>query len=639
MNDVTLAAAQVLRDVFGYSAFRGPQADIVGHVAGGGDALVLMPTGGGKSLCYQIPALVRDGVGVVVSPLIALMQDQVAALREAGVKAEFLNSSLSWPEQQAVERKVRAGQVDLLYVAPERLTNDSCLALLDETKLALFAIDEAHCVSQWGHDFRPVYMQLSILATRYPGVPRVALTATADANTRKEIITRLKLNDARVFISSFDRPNIRYRIAERDNPRKQLLQFIREEHAGHSGIVYCFSRKSVDETAKFLVQSGINALPYHADKEHETRGEHLSRFVRDDAVVMVATIAFGMGINKPDVRFVAHLDLPKSIEAYYQETGRAGRDGLPADAWMIYGLADVVQQRRLIEQSPSGEEHKRLSGAKLDALLGLCEAVDCRRVRLLDYFGEASTPCGNCDNCLSPPEEWDGTNAARKLMSCIYRCEKASGFGFGAQQIIDVLTGNLTEKVEQFAHDKVSTFGIGKELTALQWRALVRQLVALKYLRVDYDHFNVLRLTQACRDVLNGTKVLKLRKPSEHVPAKRKARKGAYGGRSASAGSLSVGASGNGSHGDGSASDRSIGGQSNEIVFQALREWRKGIAREHGVPAYTVFHDSTLQEIARVLPGSIDDLRGISGIGATKLERYGTPLLEIVRELAGSLSG
>jgi ATP-dependent DNA helicase RecQ len=512
---------------------------------------------------------------------------------------------------------VRAGQVDLLYVAPERLLNDNCLALLDETKLAIFAIDEAHCVSQWGHDFRPVYMQLSLLASRYPGVPRVALTATADTTTRQEILTRLKLNDARTFISSFDRPNIRYRIAERDNPRKQLLQFIQEEHAGHSGIVYCFSRKSVDETAEFLVKSGINALPYHADKEHETRGEHLSRFVRDDAVVMVATIAFGMGINKPDVRFVAHMDLPKSIEAYYQETGRAGRDGLPADAWMIYGLADVVQQRRLIDQSPSGEEHKRVSGAKLDALLGLCETVECRRVRLLDYFGEASTPCGNCDNCLAPPEEWDGTEAARKLMSCIYRCEKASGFGFGAQQIIDVLTGQRTAKVEQFGHDRVSTFGIGRELSALQWRAVVRQLVAMKLLRVDYDRFNVLRLTQACREVLTGGRVLKLRKPSERVLTKRKSRRG---------------------HAVQPSENAVPAGASNEIVFQALREWRKEIAREHGVPAYTVFHDSTLLEIARVLPGSLDDLRGISGIGATKLERYGTPLLEIVRGLSAEES-
>jgi ATP-dependent DNA helicase RecQ len=612
MNEVMSRAARILHEVWGYSGFRGSQAEIIGHVAGGADALVLMPTGGGKSLCYQIPALVREGLGVVVSPLIALMQDQVAALREAGVRAEFLNSSLSWPAQQRVEKAVRAGEVDILYVAPERLVTDRCLELLDATPLALFAIDEAHCVSQWGHDFRPEYLRLSLLADRYPQVPRIALTATADAATRKEILARLKLDGARVFISSFDRPNIRYRIAERDNAREQLLRFIREEHAGHSGIVYCFTRKSVDETAAFLVKSGINALPYHADKEHGTRDEHLGRFIREDDVVMVATIAFGMGIDKPDVRFVAHLDLPKSIEAYYQETGRAGRDGLPADAWMIYGLADVVQQRRLIDQSPSGEEHKRIAGAKLDALLGLCETVDCRRVRLLDYFGEASQPCGNCDNCLAPPEEWDATEAARKLMSCIYRCEQASGFGFGAVQIIDVLTGQRTAKVEQFGHHRVSTFGIGKELSALQWRAVIRQLVAMRLLRVDYDRYNVLKLTPEAREVLGGRRMLKLRKPSEKQPRQRKSKR-AEASPQKPRDALS-----------GAAAD----------VFHALREWRKDVARQHGVPAYTVFHDATLEEIARRFPASLDGLRGISGIGATKLERYGEPLLKVVRECA-----
>ena len=610
MTDLATRASEILRDVFGYPAFRGQQAEIVGHVAGGGDALVLMPTGGGKSLCYQIPALLRSGVGVVVSPLIALMQDQVAALQEAGVSAAFLNSTNTWAEVQDIERKVRSGELDVLYVAPERLLTDRCLALLDACQLALFAIDEAHCVSQWGHDFRPEYLRLAVLAQRYSGVPRIALTATADEVTRREIVHRLALSEPRIFVASFDRPNIRYRIAEKDNARKQLLQFIHDEHQGESGIVYCFTRNSVDETAEFLVQNGVNALAYHAEKDAGTREENQNRFIRDDGVVMVATIAFGMGIDKPDVRFVAHLDLPKSIESYYQETGRAGRDGLPADAWMVYGLADVVQQRRLIDLSTAGEEYKRVSSAKLDAILGLCETIECRRVRLLDYFGEASQPCGNCDNCLSPPEQWDGTEAARKLMSCVYRCQRASGFAFGAQQMIDVLRGQRTAKVLQYGHESVSTFGIGADLSATQWRSVLRQLVMLKLLRVDHDNYNVLRLTSQSRDVLSGGRTLRLRRQAEKPASKRRARRAVDDMR---------------------AGQKAAAGPRNEIVFEALRQWRRDVAREHGVPAYTVFHDSTLEEVATVLPQSIEALRGISGIGATKLDRYGSRLLDLVR--------
>ena len=609
--DLGARAEKVLRDVFGYPAFRGEQKEIVTHVADGGDALVLMPTGGGKSLCFQIPALLREGMAVVVSPLIALMQDQVAALEEAGVRAAALNSALTWPEAQAVERKVRAGELDLLYVAPERLLTDRCLELLDSAStLALFAIDEAHCVSQWGHDFRPEYIRLAVLAERYPGVPRIALTATADELTRKEIMARLHLQNARVFLSSFDRPNIRYRIAEKQTARKQLLQFIRGEHDGESGIVYCLSRSTVEETAKFLAGQGIDALPYHAGLDNSTREANQSRFIREDGVVMVATIAFGMGIDKPDVRFVAHLDLPKSIEGYYQETGRAGRDGLPADAWMVYGLGDVVQQRWMIDQSEASEEYKRIFTSKLDAILGLCEAADCRRVQLLDYFGEASKPCGNCDNCLTPPEEWDGTEAARKLMSCILRCQQASGFSFGAQQIIDILRGKSTPKVQQFGHDSLSTFGIGTELDVAQWRSVLRQLVMLRLVRVDHERFNTLRLTEASREVLRGERKLRLRRPAKTVPKK---------------------------------PDRHLVDKSriavevadvagvDEGVYEALRSWRREVSKEHGVPAYTVFHDSTLRELARVRPQTLNELRSISGIGATKLERYGEALLETLR--------
>ena len=606
-------ASRILREVFGYPQFRGEQREIIAHLIGGADALVLMPTGGGKSLCYQIPALARPGMGVVVSPLIALMQDQVAALQEAGVRAAALNSAMSWQEAAATERQARAGELDLLYVAPERLLTERCLSFLDQCPLSLFAIDEAHCVSQWGHDFRPEYLQLAVLAERYRSVPRIALTATADIATRREMIQRLRLNEPRIFIASFDRPNIRYRIGEKDNPRRQLLGFIREEHPGEAGIVYCLARASVEDAADFLVRQGVDALPYHAGLDAGTREDNQRRFIRDDGIVMVATIAFGMGIDKPDVRFVAHLDLPKSIEGYYQETGRAGRDGLPADAWMVYGLQDVVQQRRMIDQSEASAEYKRGATAKLDALLGLCETTHCRRVRLLDYFGEAAAPCGNCDNCLDRPEEWDGTVAAQKLLSCIARCESATGFSFGAQHIIDILRGNRTAKVEQFRHERLSTFGIGADLEVTQWRSVLRQLVMLRLVQVDTDRYSVLHLTAACREVLRGERTIRLRRAVDRG----RGRPGNRGPVDRTRISVSpVSLADDGTH---------------LPLFQALRVWRLQVAREHGVPAYTVFHDSTLEEIARRRPGSSEELREVSGVGAIKLERYGAAVLDVVQ--------
>jgi len=604
-------ARSVLKEVFGYAAFRGPQEDIVRHVAEGGDCLVLMPTGGGKSLCYQIPALLRPGTGIVVSPLIALMQDQVSALREAGVRAAFLNSSLSAADAGAVERGLLAGDYDLLYVAPERLLMPRFLQQLERlqasARLALFAIDEAHCVSQWGHDFRPEYMQLSLLHERFPGVPRIALTATADRVTREEIVSRLGLTGARLFVSSFDRPNIRYRIVEKANARAQLLAFLRAEHAGEAGIVYCLSRRKVEETADWLIEQGVTALPYHAGMDADTRNLHQARFQREDGIVMVATIAFGMGIDKPDVRFVAHLDLPKSIEGYYQETGRAGRDGLPADAWMAYGLGDVVNQRRMIDASTAEQQFKRIASAKLDALLGLCEASNCRRVRLLAYFDEASAPCGNCDVCLEPPQVWDGTVAAQKALSCVYR----TGQRFGAVHLIDVLLGKETERVQQWGHRELSTFGIGRELDEKVWRAVFRQLVAQGLLEVDHAGHGSLKLAEASRAVLAGGQVVHLRQVQAGKPKAAPKRASAQG--------LGPGA--------GHAADPEAA-----RLWQRLREWRAAIAKEHGVPAYVVFHDATLAELARARPRSEAELGRISGVGTRKLERYGAVLLELLKD-------
>ncbi|OGA36705.1 MAG: ATP-dependent DNA helicase RecQ [Betaproteobacteria bacterium RIFCSPLOWO2_12_FULL_64_23] len=602
------SARSVLKEVFGYAAFRGPQAEIVEHVAAGGDCLVLMPTGGGKSLCYQIPALLRPGTGIVVSPLIALMQDQVSALREAGVRAAFLNSSLSAADAAAVERGLAAGEYDLLYVAPERLLMPRFLQQLERlqasARLALFAIDEAHCVSQWGHDFRPEYMQLGLLHERFPGVPRIALTATADRVTREEIVQRLGLARARLFVSSFDRPNIRYRIVEKANARAQLLAFLRAEHTGEAGIVYCLSRRKAEETAAWLVGQGVPALPYHAGMDAGTRSLHQARFQREEGIVMVATIAFGMGIDKPDVRFVAHLDLPKSIEGYYQETGRAGRDGLPADAWMAYGLGDVVNQRRMIDASTAEVQFKRIAAAKLDALLGLCEAGSCRRVRLLAYFDEAAAPCGNCDVCLEPPQVWDGTVAAQKALSCVYR----TGQRFGAAHLIDVLLGKETERVLQWGHGGLSTFGIGKELDDKVWRTVFRQLIAQGLLAVDHASYGSLKLAEASRAVLAGAQAVHLRQVQAGKPKAAAKRSAAQG-----------------------AGPRAGLDPATARLWERLREWRAAIAREHGVPAYVVFHDATLAELARARPLTAAALGQISGVGTRKLERYGAALLELLR--------
>ncbi|MFF7229856.1 DNA helicase RecQ [Streptomyces sioyaensis] len=598
-------AVQVLRRVFGYEAFRGSQQEIIEHVIGGGDAVVLMPTGGGKSLCYQIPSLVRGGVGVVISPLIALMQDQVDALRALGVRAGFLNSTQDLEERRLVEAEFLAGELDLLYLAPERLRVEQTLNLLDRGKISLFAIDEAHCVAQWGHDFRPDYLALSMLHERWPDVPRIALTATATEATHTEITSRLQMAKARHFVASFDRPNIQYRIAAKSEPKKQLLDLLRSEHAGDAGIVYCLSRASVEKTAQFLVDNGIAAVPYHAGLDARTRAAHQSRFLREDGLVVVATIAFGMGIDKPDVRFVAHLDLPKSVEGYYQETGRAGRDGQPSTAWLAYGLQDVVQQRKMIDGSEGDEAHRRRLSAHLDSMLALCETVECRRVRLLAYFGQESAACGNCDTCLAPPQTWDGTVPAQKLLSTVVRLKRERGQKFGAGQIIDILLGKKTAKVIQFDHDGLSVFGVGDDLKEAEWRGVVRQLLAQGLLAVEGD-YGTLVLTETSGEVLGGKREVLMRREPEK-PA-RAARAKAKGKRAAPA-DLPAEA---------------------QPAFEALRGWRGRTAKEQGVPAYVIFHDATLREIATLRPSTTTELGTVNGVGENKLAKYGTQILEVL---------
>ncbi|MFB7332619.1 DNA helicase RecQ [Streptomyces adustus] len=618
MPDVTDSEAlATLHRVFGYGAFRGEQEAIVEHVVAGGDAVVLMPTGGGKSLCYQIPSLVRPGTGIVVSPLIALMQDQVDALRALGVRAGFMNSTQGFDERRTVEAEFLAGELDMLYLAPERLRLDSTLDLLSRGKIALFAIDEAHCVSQWGHDFRPDYLALSLLGERWPDVPRIALTATATRATHQEITQRLNMPTARHFEASFDRPNIQYRIVPKADPKKQLLGFLREEHAGDAGIVYCLSRNSVEKTAEFLTRNGVEAVPYHAGLDAGTRAAHQSRFLREDGLVVVATIAFGMGIDKPDVRFVAHLDLPKSVEGYYQETGRAGRDGQPSTAWMAYGLNDVVQQRKLIQSGEGDEAFRRRAAAHLDSMLALCETARCRRGQLLAYFGQEPDPagCGNCDTCLTPPETWDGTVAAQKLLSTVVRLQRERGQKFGAVQIVDILMGRRTAKVIQFDHDQLSVFGIGEDLAEGEWRGVVRQLLAQGLLAVEGD-YGTLVLTEDSGAVLRREREVALRKEPKKPAAAR-----------------------TGSSGRGERKPKAAAAELPEELlpaFEALRAWRAEQAREQGVPAYVIFHDATLREIVTVWPTSVAQLGGVGGVGEKKLATYGEGVIAVLAAQDGT---
>lgn len=590
------SAQNILQTVFGYQSFRPPQDEIIQSVIDGGDALVLMPTGGGKSLCYQIPALVRDGCAVVISPLIALMQDQVNALRQLGVRASFLNSTLDSSTAFQVEEALLEGNLDLLYVAPERLNQERMLSLLRRSTIALFAIDEAHCVSQWGHDFRVDYLRLSVLHEQFPEVPRIALTATADARTRKEIISRLDLAEARQFVAGFDRPNIRYRIALKHNARAQLLSFLKAEHPNDAGIVYCLSRKKTEETASWLQEQGFNALPYHAGLAGATRADHQARFLREEGVIVVATIAFGMGIDKPDVRFVAHLDLPKTVESYYQETGRAGRDGEPANAWMVYGLQDVIKLRQMMEGSEGSEEHKRAEQHRLNAMLGLCEITSCRRQALLNYFDDAlPAPCGNCDTCLEPVDTWDGTEAARMALSATYR----SGQRFGVNHLIDVLRGADTEKIRQFDHQQLTTYGVGKDLDNNQWRSVFRQLVAGGHLSVDLERFGALRLEEKCRPLLRGEQQIELRRDVKQKTARRQTKTPL---------SLDV----------------------DVALWEALRECRREFAEEQGVPPYVIFHDRSLQEMCITLPQNLVQFSEVNGVGERKLEKYGAGFLQVI---------